>query len=176
MKTINTLGFLINLLFYTLVIFALIIVFLIFGLMFFESYLPYNLRQFKQVFNLMNDWRFFIIPITTLINFFVFIYAILLLKKCIIPFKNNLFFSESVIKNLKVVGYLFFFIGIITILIKFLNVLAMYESIQNAIAISYLSSIDIGMTFLIIIGLFFLIFSKSFENAKILQKENELTI
>jgi hypothetical protein len=38
------------------------------------------------------------------------------------------------------------------------------------------AAIDLKSIFLIIVGLFFLLFSKSFENARAVQQENDLTI
>jgi len=100
--------------------------------------------------------------------------------------------TERILKTIKFISW-FAFIGLMiktggtsTILIKIISALIMSNIMQQIIPdlgnslIIYLgiifSAFDLTSVFLIIIGLFFMMFSKSFENAKKLQLENDLTI
>ena len=121
---------------------------------------------------------------TTAINFILFIIAIYYLRKSTSSFLKSDFYTEEITKNLKKVGILFVFIGVSTILIMLIFAIYIQGIMQNLVQInpfiSYLnmfaSTIDLKSIFLIIIGLFFLLFSKSFENARLLKQENDLTI
>lgn len=92
------------------------------------------------------------------------------------------FYSIVIIKNLKRVGNIFVYIGISTILFRALLILY-FQSIITiegytglAKITTLVSSIEITTVFLIVIGLFFLLFSNAFENARNLKQENDLTI
>ncbi len=182
MKTIKILKVLINILYVLLIaVFGLGVAFLI-AVLFFNEQLPFFLQGYKMLFTMFN-WKLFLIPFTTVINFILFVIAIYFLRKCIKPFDTSEFYSIVVIKNLKRAGGLFVFIGISTIVFRLIAILYFqnqmpvingYTGLKTTGAIT--SSVDISVLFLIIIGLFFLLFSKAFANAKELKQENELTI
>jgi len=182
MKTVKVLKVLINILYILLLfIFALAILFVI-AISFFNESLPLYLQGYKMLFSSFFDWKLFLVPFSTIINFILFTIAVYYLRKCIEPFINSDFYSTVVIKNLKKAGRLFVFIGLSTILFRLVAILYFqsivpvqgYSGLLNAG--SLISSIDITTIFLIIIGLFFLLFSNTFENAKRLKEENDLTI
>ncbi len=182
MKTINILKTLINILF-VLLIGTLVLggVFII-AVLFFDKELPFFLQGYTLLFK-MFDWKLFLIPFTTVLNFIVFVVAVFYLRKCIQPFKNSDFYSPDIIVNLKRSGFLFVFIGISTVVFRIVGILLMQGQMPVVGGVSSVkiagivtSTLDLSVTFLIIIGLFFLLFSKAFENAKDLKQENDLTI
>ncbi|MBU3820800.1 DUF2975 domain-containing protein [Flavobacteriaceae bacterium XHP0103] len=187
MKAIKTLRLLINVLFFTLI--AVIIFHLLFWpiVYFYSDSLPFYLQGFRMILNSFStlfDWKFLLVPLSTAINFILFVLSIFYLRKCIKPFIVSDFYTEVVTKNLKKSGILFVFIGLSTILIQLISTIYVQNVTQNIIEpnmiISFLNllaaAIDLKSTFLIIIGLFFLLFSESFKNAETLKQENDLTI
>ena len=114
----------------------------------------------------------------------LFIIAIHALRRCTSSFTESDFHTAAVIKHLKRAGGLFIFIGISTILvlcISAIHTLGITHNISQLNAfipflIDVAAAIDLKSTFLVIIGLFFVLFSKSFEHASRLKQENELTI
>ena len=181
MKTIQILKTLINILYYTLLsISGVGIIFLIFVL-FFNDSLPFFLQGYKMLIGPFFNWKLVLIPITTVINYILFVLGVYNLRKTIKHFVSNDFYTKTVINSLNRAGKLFVFIGVSTILIRLLSVLLM----QNIILVqsswwlsvaSIAASLDLINTFLIIIGLFLLLFSKVFENANELKQENDLTL
>lgn len=108
------------------------------------------------------------------------------LKKSVASFLNSDFYSEKVTKNLKKAGSIFIFIGISTIIIQLFVVVFVQSLVHNMIQIktgffirlinTLAAAMDFKSIISIIIGLFFLLFSKIFENSRILKQENDLTI
>jgi Protein of unknown function (DUF2975) len=182
MKTIKILKVLINILYILLLFIFALAIFFVIAIYFFNESLPLYLQGYKMLFNSFFDWKLFLVPFSTVINFILFTIAVYYLRKCIDPFIDSDFYSIVVIKNLKKAGRLFIFIGLSTILFRLVAVLYFrsiivvqgYSGLLNVE--SLISSIDITTIFLIIIGLFFLLFSNTFENAKRLKQENDLTI
>ena len=187
MKTIKTLRILINILFFALI--AVLIFHLLFWpiVYFYGDSLPFFLQGFKMMFMSFKtffNWKFLLIPISTAINFILFVFSVFYLRKCINPFIVSDFYSEIVTKNLKKCGILFVFIGLSTIVIQLISIISIQNGSQNIMGLNVIVSflnplvaaIDLKSTFLIIIGLFFLLFSKSFKNAEGLKRENDLTI
>jgi hypothetical protein len=126
-----------------------------------------------------------LIPLMTVINFMLFILAVYFLKRTIKPFINSDFYSSIIVSNLKKAGSLFLFIGVSTILICLISALYLQNMTQHMVLgksswwfslVSIVSSIDLTYVFLIIIGLFLLLFSNTFNNARTLKQENDLTI
>ena len=140
--------------------------------------------------------------VLSVVSFFVlFILAINYLRKCIAPIQEQRFYSEEVISNLKKSGRLFIIIALGTSFIRIVGVF-MIKNLTNRLAYggnlggqigvtnlmqttdssvwSYLGAIlsAIGGTnfFLLIIGLFLLVFSSVFKEGQLLKQENDLTI
>ena len=118
MKTIQILRTLINILFYTLIA-VFIIGFIFFILLFlFPETLPSPLNSFSELFNSMLfssmfSWKMYLIPISTTINYILFIVAIYFLRKSVSSFIISDFYSEKATTNLKNAGNIFVFIGVL---------------------------------------------------------------
>ncbi len=184
MKTIRTLQILINLLFYVLLGIVIITITYYLILFIYPEILPDILQMSRMAFSFF-DWKFFIGPVLTSLNFILFVYGVYLLKKTIPSFKRADIYGSLVVKNLRKSGQLFIFIGLSTILIKVIFFFVVQNSIGFIgkgmqsfwyISTSLISSIDITMISLIVVGLFLLLFSDSFKNAQLLKQENDLTI
>ena len=110
MQTIKILKILINVLFIGLIaIFALGILFLI-GLLFFNDHLPPIFQAYKMIFNMPFKWYVFLGPFSYIFAYVLFVVSIYYLRKCIKPFEESDFYSETVIENLRKAGSLFIFI------------------------------------------------------------------
>jgi hypothetical protein len=129
-------------------------------------------------------WKPLLVPITTAINFILFIISIYYLKKSTASFLKSDFYTEEIIQNLKKSGKIFVFIGISTILVMMVYTIHVQGILQNMIEINVfislisilVAAIDLKSIFLIIVGLFFLLFSKSFENARAVEQVKDSTI
>lgn len=186
MKTIKILKVLIN------ILYVILIAVLVLGLVFFiasfflNEYLPFSLRGFNRMFSVFNG-ALIIGPLLKTVNFILFLFSVFYLRKCIKPFIESDYYSETVIKNLRRAGNIFVFIGGATILIQFIMSFLLLRVASNIVEglsmnslLMFLSSsvqsLDVENIFLVVIGLFFLLFSKATANAKDLKQENDLTI
>lgn len=185
MKTIHILKTLINVLFLGLILALLVTLIFWSVIYFFDDALPWYFKNFKMAFSTnFFSWKILILPITAAINFILFTVAIFFLRKSIKPIINFDFYSSTVTKNLKKAGNIFIIIGISTILIQFIASEFMTNMTQNIVKMNSLitasnvvaATIDLKSIFLIILGLFFLLFSNSFIHTRSLQQENDLTI
>jgi hypothetical protein len=182
MKTIKILKVLINILYILLLVIFGLGVLLLTAVLFFNDYLPWFLQGYKMLFTSF-DWKLLLTPFSTVVNFILFTLSVYYLRQCIKPFIASDFYSEIVINNLKKVGRLYVFIGVSTIFFRLIAILYFQSRIPQVQGYSGLkavgaltSSIDITITFLIIIGLFFLLFSSTFEKAKEFKQDSDLTI
>ena len=186
MKTIKILKALINILYVLLLIALGIATLFLIMLLFFDDSLPTILQGYKMIFSSFFSWKTYLIPMTTAINFVLFIISISFLRKCVSLFMESDFYSDDVIKSLKKAGNLFVFIGVSTIIAQLFSVLYIQNLAQNIIQIkasffykflnTVIAVIDLKSIFSIVIGLFLLLFSKIFENSRTLKLENDLTI
>lgn len=182
MKTIKTLKTLINILFFTLIGAAILQVLFWFIVYFFSDSLPIFLQGFKIVFSSFLNWKMFLIPLITALNFVLFIITVSYLRKSVSSFIQSDFYSKEVIKNLNKAGTILVFIGVSTILIQIFSIVYIQNIVQIKINVFIkflnviIGSIDLKSTFSIIIGLFFMLFSKVIENSRTLKQENDLTI
>ncbi|WP_411765965.1 DUF2975 domain-containing protein [Winogradskyella sp. A3E31] len=186
MKTINLLKNLINILFWGMILFSILGFILIIYLFISPESLPLMFQGYRMLFDSDFPWQIWISPLSYVLGFLLFIVSIYYLKKCIRPFQERRFYSEEVIENLKKAGRLFIFIALGTSLIRIIAALAFntyanisviggsFGSGQTSLAV--LSAIGNINFFLLIIGLFLLVFSSAFENGKFLKEENDLTI
>jgi hypothetical protein len=186
MKTIQILRTLLNILFYTLIAVFIIGVIFFIILLFFPESLPAPLGMFSMIFNQPFGWGMYLGVLSPIVGYVLLIVAMHYLRKCISSFLNSDFYSENVTRNLKRAGNIFIFIGLSSIIVKIFAVLYVqsitnnimhmetpfFTSLTNVLA----ASLDLKSIISIIIGLFFLLFSKIFENSRILKQENELTI
>jgi len=187
MKTIQLLRTLINILFFTLI--AVFSIGFIFTLILFFSpdSLPLPLRGFSMLFNNnFFSWQMYLVPLITGINYILFIISIFYLKKSVSSFIASDYYSEKATTNLKKAGNIFIFIGASTIFIQLFAVLYVQNLTHNIIQMktnifiriinTAAASIDLKSILAIIIGLFFLLFTKIFEHSRKLEQENDLTI
>ena len=186
MKTIKILKVLINILFVGLIVVLILGMVFFIGGVFLNEHLPYYLQGFNRIFSVFK-WPLLIGPLLKTVNFILFVFSVFYLRKCIKPFIESDYYSEAVIKNLKRAGYIYVFIGAGTILIQFIMSFILLRVASNIVEglsmnsfLMFLSSsvqsLDVENIFLVVIGLFFLLFSKATANAKDLKQENDLTI
>ncbi|MCC1485284.1 DUF2975 domain-containing protein [Winogradskyella sp. E313] len=201
MKTIKLLKILITIIFWGMIVLLGLGIICFILLLFFEDLFPPFLQGFNMLFNDRFPWQVWIGPIASVIAFVLFILAINYLRKCIAPIQEQRFYSEEVISNLKKSGRLFIIIALGTSFIRIVGVF-MIKNLTNRLAYggnlggqigvtnlmqttdssvwSYLGAIlsAIGGTnfFLLIIGLFLLVFSSVFKEGQLLKEENDLTI
>lgn len=101
------------------------------------------------------------------------LYTVFLLRRLIRNFLKGKFFTQYQIKTLKQIGQLIFIITVTKGFLGFVDNVLLREQarIEIGIDISFES-----FWFLLALGLFFIYLSKIFNNARISQEENELTI
>ena len=186
MKTIKTLRTLINILFYTLIaVFAIGFIFILL-LFFFPNLIPMPWRGFSMVFNQPFGWKIYLAPVSTIVNYMLLIVAVYLLRKGTSSFLVSDFYNEKVTTNFKKAGNIFVFIGISTIIIQLFTVVYVLSIANNMMQMktnflittvnTLAAAVDLKSVLSIIIGLFFMLFSKIFENSRLLKQENDLTI
>lgn len=109
--------------------------------------------------------------IVSVLSYFLFVFAIYLLKKTVTLFIKGKIFDNKVISNLNNIGKIFVIVSLIFNTVEFafkINTTKKAEIMINSGFDSFL--------FTIAIGLFFIILSEVFKIAKNLKDENELTI
>ena len=186
MKTIQILKTFINILFYTLITVFIIYLFFFILLIFLPNVLPDSLRNFTMLFKHPFGFKMYLAPISSAVNFVLLIVSIFFLRKSMSSFLKSDFYNEIVTSNLKKAGNIFLFIGISSILIQLFTVSYIQSISYNMIQIETgffirllnltIATLDFKSILAIIIGLFFLLFSKIFENSRMLKQENDLTI
>ncbi|MBL4643395.1 MAG: DUF2975 domain-containing protein [Flavobacteriaceae bacterium] len=186
MKKIQLLRTLINILFFTLIaVFSIGFIFFIL-LFFFRDSLPAPLGMFSMLFNQPFGWKMYLVPTSTVVNYMLLILAMFYLRKSTTSFLKSDYYNERVTLNLKKAGNIFIFIGVSTIIIQLFTVLYIQNLAYNIVQMktnffirlinTLAATIDLKSVLSIIIGLFFLLFSKIFENSRVLKQENDLTI
>ncbi|EDP71077.1 hypothetical protein FBALC1_01297 [Flavobacteriales bacterium ALC-1] len=186
MTTIKLLKNLINILFWGMIVFSVVSFILFIVLLFFPESLPEIFQLFGVFFNGTFPWQVWIIPFSNILGFLLFIVSIYYLRKCIKPLEEQRFYSDEVIVNLKKTGRLFIVISIVTTLLRIIG-LFVFNGLTNnmivgskfgfwAICSAVVSAVGAINFFLLIIGLFLLVFSNVFNNGKLLKQENDLTI
>lgn len=106
------------------------------------------------------------------IAYFLYVYAVFLLKKTIDLFIKRLLFDDEVIKKLNLIGKIFVAVALM------INIPAFFSSVffNQHIDFNLTSYYSDSMLFNVAIGLFFMILSEVFKIAKNLKEENELTV
>ena len=131
-------------------------------------------------------WKIYLVPVSTIVNYILLIAAIFLLRKGTSSFLISDFYNEKVTTNFKKAGNIFVFIGISTIVIQLFAVVSVLSIANNMMQMktnflitiinTLVAAVDLKSALSIIIGLFFMLFSKIFENSRLLKQENDLTI
>ncbi len=186
MTTIKLLKNLINILFWGMIVFSVLSFILFMILLFFPESLPEIFQVFGMFLNGTFPWQVWIAPFSNILGFLLFIVSIYYLRKCIKPLEDQRFYSDEVILNLKKSGRLFIIIMIVTSVIRIIALFVFNDLTNNiivgskygfwAIISGVISAIGPINFFLLIIGLFLLVFSSVFNNGKLLKQENDLTI
>jgi len=173
MKTLHLLDLIITIIFYSMLAIG-IIVFGLFTLSLFGVDLGIKT---STTFSGRNNFTLYSILLYTFINYSAYIYSIFLFKQNISSFLSFDFFTKRVIKNFKIMGFIYIAGNIINSLIP--------ATFRQDIKIDFSYTDDLLNFTLngLVIGLFFLVLSKVFQIAKNqkeenieLKEENELTI
>lgn len=182
MKSIKGLKKIIDILSFTLIglavsLFLFLIVIYFFG----DSFLSPNYSQtLKLTFRVFFNWKMFVVPLVFAIDIVLFIIAIFSLRKSSSLFIQADFYNKKVIKNLRKAGSIFIFIGISMCVITLYSesMLLFYQKKDDfeSVLIILIHAFDVKYIFFITIGLFLLLFSKIFDNSRMLKQENDLTI
>ncbi|WKW47514.1 DUF2975 domain-containing protein [Myroides sp. JBRI-B21084] len=180
MKTLHLLDLIITILFFTLLIGG------IFGcLLFIFFILGFDVGTSVASFSTKNKLPIIILLLTVITYYASYVYSIFLFKQNIASFIQLKIFTNTVIKNFKVIGFIYLFGYLISMLSKFnpfyFNDLK--EFIETNKSENVLNTLFTAPLNGLIIGLFFLVLSKVFHIAKTqkeenieLKQENELTI
>ena len=170
MKTIQPLKTLINIFFYLLCFSAFI---------YFSSLILYFMPPFeflpdgllKTHTDIDNDTVLYVFTVVFTFAFIFFVKGIYHLRKTIPILIRGDYFSEDISKQFQLSGLLFIIVGIVSLIVHiesqvYLNSMVWF-GIDNQIY---------TFIFLIIIGLFFKLFSLVLKEARIAKEENDLTI
>ncbi|MGB1042106.1 MAG: hypothetical protein ACPGU6_01820 [Tenacibaculum sp.] len=181
MGMINFLQVIINILYYFLwsLVLSSILYFTVFYI--YPDLIPESLLKTTKINFSFNNVTDSIGPILAYVNLSLLLYGFSLLKRIIPFFKRGEFYTFQVLNDLRIVGFIFVFIGLSIMLIKMVLGLLHYESIEGKenyrnIFSVIIRSFDVPMISIIISGLFFLVFSDSFKKVKKIKEENDLTI
>ncbi|WP_350289789.1 DUF2975 domain-containing protein [uncultured Croceitalea sp.] len=180
MKTERKLKILIDLFFY-----GLVLAFLVDLIRSYFWYTEYkeliNYQTIEKVSPISSTFIVLLIIFTFIIGL-LFILGVHNLRKALLPIMEGNYFSQTVTSNFRKAGRIFFTLGSIIVLIKYvLPLISLVLTINNPALTKNTSHINLDPNtdspfFLIIIGLFFILVSKLFIKSRELKKENDLTI
>lgn len=102
-----------------------------------------------------------------------FIYIIYLLRKVVRSFFKGKLFTPIQIVGLKSIGQLIIFTALAEVALDFFLRLVLEQ--RASVGLEFETSYN-SLWFALALGLFFILLSKSFRYAKVLQEENELTV
>lgn len=137
--------------------------------------IPFGVVNINQVNVNVEDWSLFywLISITSLIAYIVFLRGLYYLRKMARFLLSNKYFSENIIKNLRKSGNHFLLTGTISFIIL---VAQWFNKLYGGkFELIYDTNLLVPL-FLTIIGMFFIIQSNTLDLAKNIKEENELTI
>ena len=146
-----------------------------FGLLGVFFILPFGVVTINQVEMNVEDWSFFFwtLAVVSLVAYIIFLRGLFYLRKMARFLLSNKYFSEQIIINLKKSGTYFLFTGILSFILIFLVWIS--KLTEDEFKLVYDINFIIPL-FLIIIGMFFIIQSKTLFLAKNMKEENELTV
>ena len=137
--------------------------------------LPFGIVNINQANISVEDWSFFnwIIVIISLTTYIIFLGGLYYLRKMARFLLSNKHFSNLIISNLKKSGTHFLLTGVLSLfLIILLWINKLYDGkLELVYDINFMIPL-----FLMIIGMFFIIQSKTLLLAKNIKEENELTV
>ena len=137
--------------------------------------LPFGIVNINQANISVEEWSFFnwIIVIVSLTTYIIFLIGLYYLRKMARFLLSNKYFSDLIINNLKKSGTHFLLTGVLSLfLIILLWINKLYDGkLELVYDINFMIPL-----FLMIIGMFFIIQSKTLLLAKSIKEENELTV
>lgn len=137
--------------------------------------LPFGIVNINQANISVEEWSFlnWIIVIVSLTTYIIFLIGLYYLRKMARFLLSNKYFSDFTISNLKKSGTHFLLTGILSLfLIILLWIGKLYDGkLELVYDINFMIPL-----FLMIIGMFFIIQSKTLLLAKNIKEENELTV
>ena len=137
--------------------------------------LPFGIVNINQANISVEDWSFFnwIIVIISLTTYIIFLRGLYYLRKMARFLLSNKYFSNLIISNSKKSGTHFLLTGVLSLfLIILLWINKLYDGkLELVYDINFMIPL-----FLMIIGMFFIIQSKTLLLAKNIKEENELTV
>jgi len=137
--------------------------------------IPFGILNIHQVDMKVDDWTLLtvVIAIVSLTIYVIFLRGLYYLRKVAIFLLLNKYFSEQIIRNLIKSGMHFLCTGILSFLLMIsLWIAKLYN---GKLELTYDLNFMIPL-FLMIIGLFFMIQSRTLVLAKNFKEENELTV
>lgn len=101
-----------------------------------------------------------------------FVYGLFLFRKVLVLFSKRQIFEDSVIVLLNKIGKFFLIASLLAVLMDFLGKLYIENKVEFGIEGGFFDS----FLFTASLGLFFMVLSEVFANAKNIKEENDLTI
>jgi hypothetical protein len=169
MKTATQLKKLIDLFYWTLVLWLTVATAAFVYYTFFREYVA--VEDVIDGEKLQPKWMDMVWTVILVIQFSMFLWGVYHLRKSAHQMVTGNYFSYMVSMHFKKAGNIFILLGIICLLIHFANLLyfssLIYIGVDSQIAL---------YAFILIIGLFFKLFSIAFAEAEVIKEENSLTI
>lgn len=100
-----------------------------------------------------------------------FVYSLFLFRKVLVLFSKRKIFEDEVIVLLNKIGKFFLIASLLAVLVNFISKLYIKNEIKLGIEGGFFDS----FLFTASLGLFFMVLSEVFENAKSMKEENDLT-
>lgn len=137
--------------------------------------LPFGIVKINQVNARVENWDFFnwFIAIVSFVSYIIFLRGLYFLKNMAKHLLSEQYFSQGIIQNLKKSGLNFIYSSSISLFLVFATFTK--TLFQNKFELIYDDNL-INPLFIMIIGIFLIIQSKSLLRGKELQDENELTV
>lgn len=137
--------------------------------------LPFGIANINQIDVSVENWTFLYwgIPILSLIAYIIFLRGLYYLRKVARFLLANNYFSDIIINNLRRSGNHFLLTGIL--LLSLIVIVGLNKLFNGRLELTYDTNLIIPL-FIMIIGLFFIIQSKTLFLAKNFKEENELTV
>lgn len=146
-----------------------------FGLIGIIFIIPFGTVNINQVDIKVEDWNllYWLVFIVSLLAYIIFLRGLYYLRKMARFLLSNKYFSDNIIQNLNKSGNHFLYTGIISFIL--FAALWISKLVGGKFKLIYDNNLLIPL-FLTIIGMFFIIQSKTLNMAKGLKEENDLTV
>lgn len=135
-----------------------------------EPFLNFKIQEHEVTELTLQVW---VLIICQLFLAGIFIYVINLFRKLVRSFFKKMLFTKYQVSSLNLIGQLIILTSIGEVIVGFFANLILEEEARIEIEVD--SSFG-SFWFTLGIGMFFILLSKAFENARILKEENDLTV